>query len=65
MWSQWLKLAVVYLSHYIYVAPVVCLVAQVVVRELLGYGADVVCLQECDRKVFQGVLLPVSTLAIQ
>ncbi|KAG5184781.1 Endonuclease/exonuclease/phosphatase [Tribonema minus] len=32
--------------------------SQVVVRELLGYSADVICLQECDRKVFYGVLLP-------
>jgi mRNA deadenylase 3'-5' endonuclease subunit Ccr4 len=33
---------------------------QVITRELFGYSADVVCLQECDKKVFDTVLQPVS-----
>jgi hypothetical protein len=33
---------------------------QVITRELFGYSADVICLQECDKKVFDTVLQPVS-----
>lgn len=31
---------------------------QVVLRELLGYSGDIICLQECDRKIFDQTLLP-------
>lgn len=32
---------------------------QLIIKELLGYNADVICLQEVDRKVFNGDLDPV------
>ena len=34
---------------------------QLFVKEILGYNADVVCLQEVDRKVFEGDLKPVMS----
>ena len=33
--------------------------SQLLVKELTGYNADVVCLQEVDRKVFESDLRPV------
>ncbi|CAM9962789.1 unnamed protein product [Phaeothamnion confervicola] len=33
--------------------------APLILQELLGYNADVVCLQECDAKLFKKVLQPV------
>ena len=32
---------------------------QLILKELLGYNADIICLQEVDNKVFDGDLLPV------
>lgn len=36
---------------------------QLVLAEVLGYGADVVCLQEVDEKVFYEYLVPHLGLA--
>ncbi len=32
---------------------------QLIMKELLGYNSDIICLQECDHKVFDNFLLPV------
>ncbi|GIY26765.1 2',5'-phosphodiesterase 12 [Caerostris darwini] len=36
---------------------------QLYLKEIIGYNADIICLQEVDRKVFYGDLIPVLTSA--
>ncbi|EDO45845.1 predicted protein [Nematostella vectensis] len=35
---------------------------QVLMKELIGYNADIICLQECGQKLFDGFLLPCMEL---